>query len=130
MYGGKDYLVTQLNGATQSITQAGSSFKPFALIAALEQGIPLTSVWDGQSPQVFDDFGKPYPVFNYANEQEGEINLIDATVHSINTIYVPLGIAAGLDNFVDVARRAGIPNTIALMPTPSISLGGCITTCD
>ena len=123
MYGGKDYLVTQLNGATQSITQAGSSFKPFALIAALEQGIPLTSVWDGQSPQVFDDFGKPYPVFNYANEQEGEINLIDATVHSINTIYVPLGIAAGLDNFVDVARRAGIPNTIALMPTPSISLG-------
>ena len=123
MYGGKDYLVTQLNGATQSITQAGSSFKPFALIAALEQGIPLTSVWDGQSPQVFNDFGKPYPVFNYANEQEGEINLIDATVHSINTIYVPLGIAAGLDNFVDVARRAGIPNTIALMPTPSISLG-------
>jgi len=123
MYGGKDYLVTQLNGATQAITQAGSSFKPFALIAALEQGIPLTSVWDGQSPQVFDDFGKPYPVFNYANEQEGEINLIDATVHSINTIYVPLGIAAGLDNFVDVARRAGIPNTIALMPTPSISLG-------
>ena len=123
MYGGKDYLVTQLNGATQSITQAGSSFKPFALIAALEQGIPLTSVWDGQSPQVFDDFGKPYPVFNYANEQEGEINLIDATVHSINTIYVPLGIAAGLDNFVDVARRAGIPNTVALMPTPSISLG-------
>ena len=123
MYGGKDYLVTQLNGATQSITQAGSSFKPFALIAALEQGIPLTSVWDGQSPQVFDDFGKPYPVFNYANEQEGEINLIDATVHSTNTIYVPLGIAAGLDNFVDVARRAGIPNTIALMPTPSISLG-------
>lgn len=123
MYGGKDYLVTQLNGATQSITQAGSSFKPFALIAALEQGIPLTSVWDGQSPQVFDDFGKPYPVFNYANEQEGEINLIDATVHSTNTIYVPLGIAAGLDNFVDVARRAGIPNTVALMPTPSISLG-------
>ena len=123
MYGGKDYLVTQLNGATQSITQAGSSFKPFALIAALEQGIPLTSVWDGQSPQVFDDYGKPYPVFNYANEQEGEINLLAATAHSINTIFVPLGIAAGLDNFVDVARRAGIPNTIALMPTPSISLG-------
>ena len=123
LYGGKDYLVTQLNGATQSITQAGSGFKPFALIAALEQGIPLTSIWSGKSPQVFDDVGKPYPVFNYGNEQEGEIDLLDATAHSINTIYVPLGIKAGLENVVDVARRAGIPNTVALMPTPSISLG-------
>jgi len=123
LYGGKDYLVTQLNGATQSITQAGSGFKPFALVAALEQGIPLTSIWNGKSPQVFDDVGKPYPVFNYSNEQEGEINLLDATAHSINTIFVPLGIKAGLDNVVDVARRAGIPNTVALMPTPSISLG-------
>ena len=123
MYGGKDYLVTQLNGATQSITQAGSSFKPFALVAALEQGIPLTSIWSGKSPQVFDDVGKPYPVFNYSNEQEGDINLLAATAHSINTIFVPLGIKAGLENVVDVARRAGIPNTVALMPTPSISLG-------
>jgi len=123
LYGGKDYLVTQLNGATQSITQAGSGFKPFALVAALEQGIPLTSIWDGKSPQVFDDVGKPYPVFNYGNEQEGEIDLLNATAHSINTIFVPLGIKAGLDNVVDVARRAGIPNTVALMPTPSISLG-------
>jgi membrane peptidoglycan carboxypeptidase len=123
LYGGKDYLVTQLNGATQSITQAGSGFKPFALIAALEQGIPLSSIWSGKSPQVFDDVGKPYPVFNYSNEQEGEIDLLDATAHSINTIFVPLGIKAGLDNVVDVARRAGIPNTVALMPTPSISLG-------
>jgi len=123
LYGGKDYLVKQLNGATQSITQAGSSFKPFALVAALEQGIPLSSVWSGSSPQVFDDLGKPYPVFNYNNEQEGEIDLAYATAHSINTVYVPLGIAAGLENIVDVARRAGIPNSVALMPTPSISLG-------
>ena len=35
--------------------QAGSTFKPFALIAALEQGIPLTTKFDGHSPQ--DDPG-------------------------------------------------------------------------
>ena len=50
MYGGADYLVRQLNDATQSIAQAGSTFKPFALIAGLEAGIPLTSVWNGDSP--------------------------------------------------------------------------------
>ena len=97
--------------------------KPFALVAALEQGIPLSSIWSGKSPQVFDDVGKPYPVFNYSNEQEGEIDLTYATAHSINTVYVPLGIKAGLENVVDVARRAGIPTSVALMPTPSITLG-------
>jgi membrane peptidoglycan carboxypeptidase len=46
-----------------------------------------------------------------------------ATQHSINTVYVPLGMKAGLDKVVDVARRAGIPENIAMMPTPSVSLG-------
>ena len=47
MYGGKDYVTRQLNDATQSIALAGSTFKPFALAAALEAGIPLTSMWNG-----------------------------------------------------------------------------------
>ena len=59
MYGGADYLARQLNDATQSIALAGSTFKPFAIIAALEAGIPLTSMWNGDSPQTFDDLGKP-----------------------------------------------------------------------
>ncbi len=123
MYGGKDYVVRQLNDATQSIALAGSTFKPFALVAALEQGIPLTSMWNGDSPQTFDDLGKPYVVSNYGDEGWGQVDLLSATQHSINTVYVPLGIKAGLDRVVDVARRAGIPETIAMMPTPSVSLG-------
>ena len=86
MYGGRDYLVRQLNDATQSIALAGSTFKPFALAAALEAGIPLTSMWNGDSPQVFDDLGKPYEVSN-------------------------------------VARRAGIPESVAMVPAPSVTLG-------
>ncbi len=123
LYGGKDYLVRQLSDATQAIALAGSTFKPFALIAALEQGIPLTSMWDGNSPQVFDDLGKPYPVSNYGEEQWGQIDLLKATAHSVNTIYVPLGIKVGPDKVVDVARRAGIPQSVELMPTPSVVLG-------
>jgi membrane peptidoglycan carboxypeptidase len=123
MYGGKDYLVRQLNDATQSIALAGSTFKPFALVAALEAGIPLTSVWNGNSPQTFDDLGKPYPVSNYGNEQWGQINLLKATAHSVNTIYVPLGIKVGPDKVVDVARRAGIPASVEMVATPSVTLG-------
>ncbi len=123
MYGGKDYVVRQLNDATQSIALAGSTFKPFALVAALEQGIPLTSMWNGDTPQTFDDLGKPYIVSNYGDEGWGQIDLITATQHSVNTVFVPLGIKAGMDKVVDVARRAGIPESIAMVPTPSVVLG-------
>ena len=123
MFGGRDYLERQLNDATQSIALAGSTFKPFALIAALEAGIPLTSMWNGDSPQIFDDLGKPYEVSNYGDEGWGQIDLLQATKYSINTIYVPLGQKAGLDKVVDAARRAGIPESVAMVPSPSVSLG-------
>ncbi|MSO43684.1 MAG: penicillin-binding protein [Candidatus Planktophila sp.] len=123
LYGGRDYLARQLSDATQSIALAGSTFKPFAIIAALEQGIPLTSMWNGDSPQVFDDVGKPYEVSNYGDEGWGQVDLLYAIKHSINTVFVPLGIKVGPTAVVDVARRAGIPDSVAMMPTPSVVLG-------
>jgi len=123
MYGGKDYVVRQLNDATQSIALAGSTFKPFAIIAGLEAGIPLTSMWNGDSPQTFDDLGKPYLVSNYGDEGWGQIDLLTATQHSVNTVFVPLGIKAGMDKVVDAARRAGIPESVAMIATPSVVLG-------
>jgi membrane peptidoglycan carboxypeptidase len=123
LYGGRDYLQRQLSDATQSIALAGSTFKPFAIVAALEQGIPLTSMWNGDSPQVFDDAGKPYEVSNYGDEGWGQIDLLYATKHSVNTVFVPLGIKVGPTAVVDVARRAGIPESVAMMPTPSVVLG-------
>jgi membrane peptidoglycan carboxypeptidase len=123
MYGGKDYVTRQLNDATQSIALAGSTFKPFAIIAGLEAGIPLTSMWNGDSPQTFDDLGKPYEVSNYGNEGWGQVDLLTATQHSINTVFVPLGMKAGMDKVVDAARRAGIPESVAMIATPSVVLG-------
>ena len=123
LYGGRDYLERQLNDATQSIALAGSTFKPFALIAALEAGIPLTSMWNGDSPQTFDDLGKPYIVSNYGNEGWGQLDLLTATQHSVNTIFVPRGMKAGMDKVVDAARRAGIPENVAMIATPSVVLG-------
>jgi membrane peptidoglycan carboxypeptidase len=123
MYGGDDYVVRQLNDATQSIALAGSTFKPFALVAGLEAGIPLTSMWNGDSPQTFDDLGRPYEVSNYGDEGWGQVDLLTATQHSINTVFVPLGMKAGMDKVVDAARRAGIPENVAMIATPSVVLG-------
>ena len=124
MYGGPDYLKRQLNDATQGIAQAGSTFKPFALVAALEQGISLSTVWNGDGPKIFDDFlGRPYQVSNYGDKSFGDITLLRATANSVNTVYVPLGIKVGPDKVIDAARRAGIPDDIAMVPTPSVVLG-------
>ncbi|MEY3254378.1 MAG: hypothetical protein RJA01_384 [Actinomycetota bacterium] len=123
MYGGSDYLDRQLNNATQGITQAGSTFKPFALIAALEQGIPLSSVWDGRSPQTFYGAGKPYVVSNYGGSNFSKISLLRATAFSVNTIYVRLAYRTGFQPIVNVAKRAGIPDTVEMLPTPSFVLG-------
>ena len=124
MYGGQDYLKYQFNAATQGIASGGSSFKAFALVAALEQGIPLTSIWNGDSPKVYDDgIGRPYVVNNYGGETWGNTTLLNATIHSVNTVYVPLGIKAGVEKVVDVARRAGIPESVEMIASPSVSLG-------
>jgi len=125
MYGGQDYLKQQLNNATQATTQAGSSFKPFALVAALEQGISLQSTWDGTSPHVYWDAGaqQNYSVFNYGNEQFPNVTLANATANSVNTVFVPLGMKVGTDKVIDVARRAGIPTSVGMISTPSVSLG-------
>jgi membrane peptidoglycan carboxypeptidase len=123
LYGGNEYLERQLNDATQSITQAGSTFKPFALVAALERGIPLASVWDGKSPQTFYGAGRPYKVSNYGNSSFGKMSLLRATAFSVNTIYVRLAYRVGFKSIVDVARRAGIPDNVEMLPTPSFVLG-------
>ena len=123
LYGGNDYLERQLNDATQAIAQAGSTFKVFAVVAALEKGYSLTTVWDGRSPQTFRTSSGNYKVSNYGNSSFGPVSLYKATASSINTVFVKLGTKIGAESVVDVARRAGIPESVQVLPTPSVVLG-------
>jgi len=122
MYGGKDYVDSPFNNATQGVAQAGSTFKPFALAAGLEQGIALTSRFDGSSPRTFPGYSKP--VSNFGLESFGTIDLLQATANSVNTVYVDLGLEVGPKDVVDAAVRAGIPeDTEGLEPNGSVVLG-------
>jgi membrane peptidoglycan carboxypeptidase len=111
MYGGRDYGgkgdKSFINYATNP-RQPGSSFKPYVLAAALDKGVSLKSTWDGRSPQTFAN----YPVSNFGNEQFGRVDLVQATAHSVNTIYVPLGIQVGFKQTMDTAHRLGIPEDV------------------
>ncbi|HEU0131325.1 MAG TPA: transglycosylase domain-containing protein [Mycobacteriales bacterium] len=126
MYGGRDYggkgEKSYINYALNE-RQPGSSFKPFVLAAALDDGISLKSTWDGHSPQTFAN----YPVHNFGDEQFGRIDLVQATAHSVNTVYVPLGMKVGFDKTMETAHRLGIPDGVTCNDhkDATIYLGTC-----
>ena len=119
MYGGPDYVTRPFNDATQSIPPMGSTFKPFVLAAALKSGLPLTTKFNGRSPQTIA--GQKY--VNDAGEQFGNIDLVTATAHSVNTVYVQLGEKVGVQKVIDAAHAAGLPSSTKLSTNGSMLLG-------
>ena len=109
MYGGPDYVTEPLNNVTQAVAQAGSTFKVFALATAMEAGTPLDYLLPGQSGTVIDG----YKVNNYSGETFGDITLLQATEHSVNTAYVQLASNLGIGNVMDMAYRMGLPEDTA-----------------
>ena len=119
-YAGADYVTRPFNAATQGIAQAGSSFKPYVLAAALDSSMSLRTRMNGASPQTFGD----YEVRNYGNEQFADIDLVQATAHSVNTVFVPLGQRVGGHAVAETARRLGITtDTREQSGLPSFPLG-------
>src|SRR5690606_4851338 len=96
------------NASTQSHVQAGSTFKPFALVAGLENGVRLTDSYPGASPTTLNNDGTPWPVRNFGGSSYGPVSLLKATQSSINTAYAALNVQVGPDKTVDVAERAGL----------------------
>ena len=120
MYGGADYASNQVNNATQAIGQAGSTFKPFALAAATEQGIGLGSRWNGNNGIDVDG----YRVVNEGDRSWGRISLLRATEASVNSVFVQVSRDVGYDAVVDAAVRSGVPRgTPALAPVRTVALG-------
>jgi membrane peptidoglycan carboxypeptidase len=107
IYGGPDYVTEPFNNATQSKPQAGSTFKPFGLVAALSDKVSLRSRFSGRSPMDFD--GAKEPIENFGNESLRTMDLVDATAKSVNTIYVALNEKVGPSKTRDAAIAAGIP---------------------
>ena len=125
---GTDFQESQVNLATgQGGTgrQSGSAFKPFTLVAAFEQGIPVGKTYKAQSGQIVDC--TPYGPPNYRAVNAGDgggsgfVDLRTATAQSINAVFVQLAIDVGAPAIVDAAQRMGIESP--LQPFCSITLG-------
>jgi penicillin-binding protein 1A len=114
--GGVNYLQSQFDRATQARRQAGSAFKPFVYLTAMEAGrTPDTPVTD--EPIRIGNW-EPH---NYTGEYLGPITIRTALAQSVNTVAARLASEVGTSNVASTARRLGITSPIQL--DPSMALG-------
>ncbi len=112
MVGGRDYVSSIYNRATQATRQPGSSFKLFVYLTALESGMkPTDTIVDepvtigGWTPR------------NSTRTNLGPVSLREAFSRSINTISAKIGAQLGFGTIADMARRFGISTPISTYPS-------------
>jgi penicillin-binding protein 1A len=114
--GGTDYAQSQYDRASQARRQAGSAFKPFVYLAAMEAG-------HTPSEQIVDEpltIGNWSPR-NYTGRYLGRITLETALAQSINTVAARLANEVGTERVAETAHRLGI--TSLIQTNPSMALG-------
>ena len=112
MVGGKDYVDSIYNRATQATRQPGSSFKLFVYLAALESGMkPTDTIVD--EPVTIDGWSPR----NSTRTNLGPVTLREAFSRSINTISAKIGEQLGFSTIADMARRFGITTPISTFPS-------------
>jgi len=114
--GGVDYEDSQFDRAAMARRQAGSAFKPFVYLTAVERGrTPDTPVVD-EAIRI-----GTWEPRNYTGEFLGPITLQTALAQSVNSVAARLANEVGTGNVAATARRLGIRSPIQL--DPSMALG-------
>jgi penicillin-binding protein 1A len=125
MVGGPSFQEAPFNLATNGHRQPGSSFKPFTLITALEQGHSTSEVY-ASAPQeipfrvkvesenghekILNDI---FDVNNYDDSYLGSASLFTATTYSDNSVYSQVGTQAGPGNVAATAEKMGIETDLS-----------------
>lgn len=130
MVGGTDFEASKVNLALGKMgggsgRPAGSTFKPFALAAFVDQGYSLDSRFDAPRtttfPGVYASPGRLWKPANYGGSSYGVQTVEEATWRSTNTVYAGIVDTVGPQQLVDMAHRLGVRSE--LQPNYSLVLG-------
>ena len=128
LVGGRDFSQSEYDRAFQSKRPAGTAFTPLVFTAALEKGLfpgslfedaPLDNrqVMIGGTTGILGEWG----VERADNQYEGALPMRRIFASSKNAATVRIGVEAGLDSVLKLAKKAGIQDD--LRPYPATFLG-------
>jgi penicillin-binding protein 1A len=114
--GGADYGASQYDRASLAQRQAGSSFKPFVYLTAMQAGHTPQEIAVDEPVTIGN-----WTPHNFEPRYLGPITLETALAQSINTVAARLGSQVGTANVARTAHRLGIVSPI--QTDPSMALG-------
>jgi len=130
MVGGRDYEASKVNlalgtGGGGSGRAPGSTFKPFALAAFVEDGYSVRSKFKAPPttmfPGVYAEPGKLWKPANYDKGDHGVESVEEATWSSTNTVFAGMVDTVTPQGLADMANRLGV--RAKLDPVYSLVLG-------
>ncbi len=118
LVGGRDFEESKYNRALMAKRQIGSSFKPFVYAAAFEKGLfPGTLVSDGPlNKGEIRSVSTNWNPENSDGDYKGNLPAREGLVQSRNTMSVRVGEMGGLDRVRELAKRAGLGESIPRLP--------------
>lgn len=123
LIGGRDFHDNEFNRAVAAKRQPGSAFKPIIYTAAIDNGIPASTIVIDSPisiPQVDGTVWKPA---NYEETFGGPTILRDALAHSINMVAIKLLMKIGPQTAAVYAKRMGIESRLPLFESLALGTG-------
>jgi penicillin-binding protein 1A len=116
LVGGRDYRLSQFDRTTQAHRQPGSAFKPIVWAAALDAGIPASTVLGNRAPPI------GWQPADHLEETGRPLTLREALRVSSNRAAVDLAGRVGIARVQQLAQRLGLNTPVPDWPSTPLGV--------